>query len=116
MKISAVLLGLGVGAMAHGGELTLVNDSPSTLKAVIRAATGEELGAVVLMPQATNSWSNWENQEENPTLSQTPYTVSWQCLDGVEFSFCSIVGEGATVTALGCDGDHVCPSVGSVED
>ncbi|MDN3507273.1 MAG: hypothetical protein P0S96_08615 [Simkaniaceae bacterium] len=110
-----LLLFLCFGALAHG-SLRLHNDSPYKLRAVIRAADGTYLGEMVILPEHFNTWSEsypsfgpgGQNYGEQPSRSQTPYTVQWSCLDGGEYGICTNVASGAAVLAGSCDGPKYC--------
>ncbi len=45
---------------------------------------------------------------EQPSRSQTPYTVMWYCPDGTSYSFSNDVGSAATVTAQSGSGARIC--------
>jgi hypothetical protein len=88
-------------AAAFGGTITLYNDSPIKLKAVIYAAGGTQvLGETKEMaPQEVISWSEWGSG--NYLQSRTPYQVVWICPRGEVFSMAYQVGPGQT-TAMQC--------------
>ncbi len=96
---------------AFAGSVTLINDSQYPLKAFVQAANGSYIGQEVLKPGVTNEWTNdyeFSPEEEDPSSSQTPYSVSWTCMDGNEFSSLSNVPEGGMVTAMQGVGPRVC--------
>lgn len=106
-----VLFLLLLASQAWAGAVRLVNDTSYKLRAVVRAADGTYLGEVVVTPQQTMQWSDYWGGVGNYNQSQTPYTVTWSCLDGGGFSVCDNVPSGGTVTAFGCDGVHSCRPV-----
>src|ERR1700722_1984073 len=78
-------------------SVRLVNDSPHKLRAVIRGNDGTNLAEMMMEPNESTTWSDqysttgklqkgniYQNQ---PSRSQTPYTVLWYCQDGNDFSF-----------------------------
>ena len=96
---------------AFAGSVTLTNDSQYPLKAFVQAANGSYIGQEVLNPGDTKEWTNdyeFSPEEEDPTSSQTPYSVSWTCMDGNAFSSLSDVPEGGMVTAMQGVGPRVC--------
>ncbi len=105
-----------IGAFA--GSVHLVNDTPYTLRAEVRGAEGSFLGEVVLKPEHSIRWSDSYGQvgsfgkgsafREYPSRSLTPYQVHWKCLSGADFSICTTVATGATVSARTCDGRKMC--------
>jgi len=114
---------LSIPLFLHAGTVRLMNDSQFPLTAVIYAADGTQLGETVVSPEQTMDWSTEEFstegdqfqhfgtpslEEQDATYSQTPYTVTWSCSDGTQFSICQDVATGATVTAQGCGGSHYC--------
>lgn len=89
------------------GELTLINDSPFPLRAVILSGSGKNLGEVPLEPQEQTNWSDgWGGSSS----SQTPYTVQWMCGKGEEvFGVCINIAEGGMVSSKDCPGNNTCP-------
>ncbi|NGX27309.1 MAG: hypothetical protein K940chlam6_01243, partial [Chlamydiae bacterium] len=77
-------------------SLRLHNDSPYKLRAVIHAADGTYLGEMIILPEHFNTWSEQypsfgpggQQYSEQPSRSQTPYTVQWYCLDGGQYGIC----------------------------
>lgn len=110
-----LLLILSFSALSFG-SIRLNNDSPSKLRAVIRAADGTYLGEMVILPGHFNTWSTdypsfgpgGTNYEKQPSWSQTPYTVTWHCLDGGLFGVVDDVSPGALVTAGSSNGPRYC--------
>lgn len=93
------------------GSVTLTNDSQYLLKAYVQGADGSELGTMTVKSGVTTQWSNdyaFSPENEDPSRSQTPYTVSWTCMDDSSFSSWSDVPEGGMVNALGGEGPRVC--------
>lgn len=107
LKILFFLLLVGE---AWAGAVRLVNDSPYKLRAVIRAADGTYLGEVIVTPQQTMQWNDYWGGIGYYNNSQTPYTVTWFCVDGGDFSICDNVPSGGTITAFSCDGIRQCKS------
>lgn len=98
---------------AFAGSVTLINDSQYLLKAYVQAANGSYLGTLTVKPGVTTEWTNdysFSPENEDPANSQTPYMVSWTCMDETSFSSTSDVPEGGTVNALGGEGPRVCRS------
>ncbi len=95
-----------------GGTIRLYNDSPYKLRAVIRGADGGYYGELAMDPQGYSSWTDANSQfgiyDKQRQQSVTPYTVIWYCLDGGDYSICTNVATGATVTAQGCEGAREC--------
>jgi len=118
MKFFAIFsLLLFAGFSLFAGSIRLTNDSSYKLRAVVRGADGSYLGEMIILPQANSYWSDGfqnfgafgkDNPYRLPSRSQTPYTVIWYCMDGGDFSLCSDVSTGGTVTALSCDGQKMC--------
>ena len=97
-----------VPVLVHAGTVRLVNDSIFKLRAVIRAADGTYLGEVIINPLQTMSWNDYWGGIGYYNQSRTPYTVIWYCLDGGDFSICTGVSTGSTVTCNSCDGTRSC--------
>ncbi len=98
---------------AFAGSVHLLNDSPYTLRAVIRGADGSYLGEMIIQTGNMHTWSDMNGQMGAPPMdsnsrSQTPYTVMWYCLSGDDYSINTIVATGATVTAQGGEGARIC--------
>ncbi len=93
-------------------SVSLINDSPYTLKAALYDANGALLGEFVLNPRDATMWNdNYENAGPgNQYIAQVPYTVNWYCMNGGAYGTCENVAAGSTVTAQGCGGDQECPN------
>lgn len=91
-----------------GGSLTLINDSPFTLNALIISADGTSLFSTEVPPRKTKKWNSSEDTFAPSTHSQTPYTVIWKCKSGKEYGIWVNVAQGSTVTAQGSTGDKIC--------
>lgn len=96
---------------SFANSVSLVNDSPYTLRAAIFDANGQLLGEFVLNPRDATQWSDDDENFgiESGGASQIPYTVNWTCMNGGPYGFCQSVAAGATVTAQSCGGDQECP-------
>lgn len=107
--IVALMFLFGVG-QCLANSVSLVNDSPYTLTAIIYDANGEMLGEFVLNPRDATLWSDdYENfGTESADASQIPYTVNWMCMNGGSYGSCQNVAAGAVVTAQSCGGDQEC--------
>lgn len=92
----------------EAGSVRLANNSAVKLRAVIRAGDGSYLGEVLVMPQQTMSWNDYWGGIGYYSNSQTPYIVTWYCVDGTDFAVCDDVATGATVVAMNCDGTRAC--------
>ncbi|MBI2742366.1 MAG: hypothetical protein HYX48_00420 [Chlamydiales bacterium] len=109
------------GSSAFASSVRLVNDSPTKLRAVVRGSSGNNLGEMMIEPNQSTTWTDQYDTTGNlqkgniyqnqPSKSQTPYTVLWYCMDGNDFSFCEYVNTGNTVTAKGCAGTRQCKLV-----
>ena len=107
--VKKLLLLLMTSTCLFAGSVTLFNDSPFKLKAVILSATGENLGEVILSPQHRIVWS--DNQRSSIVgYSDTPYSVIWYCPQGKEYGIWTNVSVGAFITASGSDGLRICPT------
>lgn len=91
--------------------LQLSNDSSAYLYVRVFGADGSLLTETSMAPQTTNIYSDQFNPPgNNPSKSQSPYTVHWYCSDaGVDYSICTDVTDGALVTAESCLGSRQCP-------
>lgn len=96
-------------------SLKLFNDSPYKLRAVVRAADGTYLGETILLSQSYYNWTDTYSQfglggYQGPSApsSRTPYTVSWYCLSGDEYSICTNVPSGGLVTPQIGEGARIC--------
>lgn len=102
----------------QAGTVRIFNDSPYKLRAVVRGADGSYLGELVMLPQHYAQWTDNATQfgvfgpgnpySQGPPMPQNPYTVMFYCMDGSDFSVCTNVNTGATITALTCDGTRIC--------
>jgi hypothetical protein len=96
----------------------LYNDSPFPLRATIRGADGTYLGEMILNSFHGSAWTDTYGFGGNygmgnitgkqSTSSQTPYNVTWHCLDGGNFSYSYAVPDAGTCNALGGDGPKTC--------
>jgi len=96
---------------AHAASVRLINDSPYQLRAVVRAADGTLLGEMVINSRQTSTWSDAYGKPgyiNQPTYSQTPYSILWYCMNGDDYSFCDDISTGSTVTAQSCSGGRLC--------
>ena len=91
--------------------LQLLNDSTTYLYVRVFGADGSLLTETSLAPQGTNVYSDqYMPPGNNPSKSQTPYIVHWYCQgNGVDYSICTGVSDGALVTAESCSGARQCP-------
>lgn len=98
-------------AAAWANSVTLLNNTPYTLKAMIYGADGTLLGEFILNPQDATQWSdNYQNfGPGNQSSSLVPYTVNWYCMAGGSYGSCTNVAAGSTVTAQSCGGAQECP-------
>jgi len=94
-----------------GAYLQLYNDSTTYLYVRVFGADGTMLAETSVAPQDTNIYSDqYKVPGNNPTQSQTPYVVHWYCqANGVDYSICTGVADGALVTAESCSGARQCP-------
>ena len=99
-----------VPVMSFATTITLMNNSTYTLKAVVFAADGTNVGEFTLLPQEATEWSNeYENFGlEESNAQQEPYSVNWYCQSGSPYGTCSVVSAGAFVTAQSCEGVQEC--------
>ena len=84
--------------------LTLINDSPFELTAIVQAATGQHLGQELLQPGEKNKWSTDienTNVEEiyDSNVSLTPFTVTWKCSYKGYYSISNDVSPGSILRA-----------------
>lgn len=91
--------------------LQLTNDSTTYLYVRVFGADGSLLTETSIAPQATNIYSDqFAPPGNNPSKSQSPYTVHWYCSEGgIDYSICTDVTDGALVTAESCLGSRQCP-------
>ena len=102
----------------EAGTVRIFNDSPYKLRAVVRGADGTYMGELVMLSQHYSSWTDNPSQfgvfgpgnqySQGPPMPQSPYTVMFYCMDGSDFSVCTNINSGATITALTCDGARIC--------
>lgn len=104
--------------VCFAGSVKLINNSAYRLRAVIRGNDGTFLGELTLNSQQTTTWTDdygimgRDNQGGNYVgqfyRSQTPYTVSWYCMDGGDYALCDGIPTGGAVAALSCNGTRIC--------
>jgi hypothetical protein len=102
----------------QAGTVRLINNSPYTLRAVIRGSDGSYLGEVIVQAQRETVWTDTYSQfgtygGANGNLNEnyrsvTPYTVLWYCMDGGDYAVCDIVATGALVMSQSCMGARMC--------
>ena len=95
------------------GTITLINDSPFILTAVVYTHSGDYLGEVTLQPGeqknfTTNLSSTNLNRPGSPDVSITPYRIVWQCAGGGFYSMCRDGAVGSTIRASDCPGQQFC--------
>jgi len=102
--------------------ITLVNDSPSTLKATIYTAQQTLVGTEIIPPNQRKIWYYSPSPfTKNLNQPYTPFSVHWTCYSHPkknqqkkksppkEFGYWPSVAPGATVTAKGSPiGSHSC--------
>lgn len=111
--MKAICFFIAAFSTAFAGSVTLINDSQYLLRAYVQGADGSYLGTLTVKPGVSTQWTNnysFSPENEDPSHSQTPYTVSWTCMDETSFSSTPFVPEGGTVNALGGEGPRVCKS------
>ncbi|MFA6119613.1 MAG: hypothetical protein WCT85_02600 [Parachlamydiales bacterium] len=94
-------------------SITLYNDSPFQLTAVVQSADGNVLAENVMAP---NQQSVWDTNQISTQLkinyksstSYTPFTVIWRCDYQGYYSVCTNIAAGSMVTADSCPGPHYC--------
>jgi hypothetical protein len=94
-------------------SVTLFNDSPFNIIAIIQSANGKVLGQVNLKPNEQSVWSTDYDVTQldvdyDVSSSYTPYTVIWRCSYEGFYSVCTNVASGANVTANSCQGPRYC--------
>lgn len=117
MKRSLYLL-LILPCLAYASSVRMINNSPYTLRAVVRGGDGSFLSEVVIQSQKETVWTDsygqyglngGANASVNSNYrSKTPYTVLWYCLSGSSYAVCDTVSTGAVVTAQSCSGPRMC--------
>jgi hypothetical protein len=113
-----VLLGIFIPCLLCAGSVRLINNSPYTLRAVIRGGDGSFLSEMVINSQKEMNWtdtygnygsSGGANDDVNQNYrSKTPYTVLWYCTSGDTYGVSDTVGTGSIVTSQGSIGDRMC--------
>ncbi len=110
LSIFAALFTLLQG-ICWANSVSLFNDSPYTLTAILYDANGNQLGEFVLNPRDASEWSDdsFNFGTESQYASQVPYTVNWNCMSGNSYGVCTDVAAGSLVTAQSCGGVQECP-------
>jgi|GEM_PF-3174311 len=103
-----VLVCLGMmNASLLATQMSVYNDSPFPLEVTIISATGRTMGTTNVYPQATIKW--YDNFGENYSVSQTPYTVVFNCKHSGElFGVANNIPSGGLVTANSSTGKKYC--------
>ncbi len=91
----------------------LFNDSQFPLTGIVQGADGTFLGQMLFQPNEQKEFVYDFNPTNivapgAPSLSITPYMVSWKCPSGTIYSYCSQVSPGSLVRAQGCPGYYNC--------
>ncbi len=104
--------------LSFAGTVKLVNNTSYRLRAVIRGNDGTFLGELLINSQETTTWTDEYGMGGRNYVggnyigqfyrSQTPYTISWYCMDGGDYALCDSIPTGATVAALSCNGTRIC--------
>lgn len=94
-------------------SVTLFNDSPFNIIAIVQSANGKVLGQLNLKPNEQSVWSTDYDVTQldidyEGSASYTPYTVIWRCSYEGFYSVCTNVASGASVTANTCQGPKYC--------
>ncbi len=107
----AIFVCVCIQSLGWTNSVTLLNDSPYTLKAIIYDANDTLLGEFTLNPRNATLWSDDDENfgTENQYAAQIPYTVNWYCMNGGSYGSCDNVAAGSTVTAQSCGGNQECP-------
>jgi len=94
----------------EAGSVRLFNNSAYKLRVVIRSGDNSYLGELLINPQQTMTWNDYNGVVNYPNQSQTPYTIVWFCNDeeNTPYAVCTNVGTGYTVAAHSCDGTRAC--------
>ena len=100
-------------AGTDSGSIMLINDSPFILTATIQASDGTFLGQFSIQPgQQKNFTTNLNStsyiRPGTPSVSITPYIVTWQCPSEGYYSMCTSVSPGSLCQANECPGTHFC--------
>lgn len=94
-------------------SLWLINDTPFELNVSVHSATGYLLGQDTLKPGEQKLWSS-ENTKgvtrelNDPTASNTPLSVTWQCSYEGTFSVNQDISPGQPVKASQGMGSRTC--------
>lgn len=117
-KFALLTLLLFSPLLCFAGSVKLVNNTAYRLRAVIRGNDGTFLGDLTLNSQQTTTWTDEYGMGGRDYLggnyigqfyrSQTPYTISWYCMDGGDYALCDGIPTGGTVAALSCNGARIC--------
>lgn len=104
---------LVLSAGVDNGTMTLFNDSPFILTAVVQASDGTFLGQFTIQPGqqknvTQNLFSTQIKRPGAPQVSLTPYTVIWQCASDGYYSVCTNVSPGSFLRAGDGAGSHFC--------
>jgi hypothetical protein len=115
MILCLFLIGVSPG---WANSLKLKNDSPYTLRVVIRGGDNSFLSELVLNTQHSITWTDVygrsgyygapNSQMQEGYKSKTPYTLIWYCMDGSDYSMCTNIATGSFVTAQRCQGRCTC--------
>lgn len=105
-----MLFCLLIPSAAFCASVRLVNDSPYPLRAVIQGADGTKLGEELISPNEQVTWTDNSMQMgyQEPSRSETPYTILWYCLEGTPYSICARMPNAGMITAQTCDGPRQC--------
>src|SRR5262245_10281854 len=113
MRKSFFLFFVLFASCLFSGTVRLYNDSPYKLRVVVRGYDGSYLWELLMLPQNFSTWSDSERKfgvfgkgnpySMGPSMAQIPYTVMWYCMDGGDYSVCTNVFTGSTVTAQTCE-------------
>ncbi|MES2345824.1 MAG: hypothetical protein V4494_07805 [Chlamydiota bacterium] len=108
MKMLCVFLCFSFSAFAS--SVRLYNDSPYPLIAVVQAADGKKMGEVLIQPNQLMVWSDNSGMTgyQEPSRSETPFSVLWYCSEGTPYSVTPQVGNAGMVTAQTSQGDRQC--------
>ena len=95
------------------GSLTLMNDSPYILTAIVYTHNGRYLGQLTLQPGQQKNFTtnlNYTNIDRpgNSDLSITPYRIVWQCPGGSVYSMARDGATGSFIRASECPGILFC--------
>ena len=121
-KILSLLIGIFCFGTAFAASLTLHNNSPFQLTAIINAANGQFIAQVTIPPGEQKIWNrdladmpqNPEDAAEpeanfsDPNVSLTPFMVIWKCPYGGYYSIATNVNTGSYVDANSAPGEHFC--------